>query len=244
MHTQSASEVLAHLLLVEDDSRLAELIRDYLQKQGFQVTLIERGDLAVEAVIRLKPDLLILDIMLPGLDGLEVCRQIRPDFHHPVLMLTARDEDIDQIIGLELGADDYVIKPVQPRVLLARINAFLRRGRVQGLSDTPDPVPLKSIRFGQLLIKPAARSVCLGGSLVALTTHEFDLLWLLASRAGEVVSREELTQKLRGIEYDGLDRSIDIRASRLRRRLQEAPPQPYIIKTVRGKGYLFCEEQA
>ena len=242
MQTHSHSKGLAHLLLVEDDARLAELVQDYLQQQGFQVTLIERGDTAVEAVTRLKPDLLILDIMLPGLDGLEVCRRIRPDFSHPVLMLTARDEDIDQIIGLELGADDYVIKPVQPRVLLARINALLRRGRVPELPDAADPVPLKSIRFGQLLIKPAARAVCLGDVSIALTTNEFDLLWLLVQHPGEILSREQIISRVRGIDYDGLDRWVDIRISRLRYKLNDNAQQPFRIKTIWGKGYLFVQD--
>ncbi len=235
MPTHSPTEAMAHLLLVEDDQRLAALIQDYLQKQGFQVSVIERGDKAVAAVIKLRPDLLILDIMLPGLDGLEVCRQIRPGFSKPVLMLTARDEDLDQIIGLELGADDYVIKPVQPRVLLARINALLRRVRTQVAIENANIVPSNALQFGQLLIKPAAREVYLGQQSIALTTNEFELLWLLVQHPGEILTREQIIASLRGINYDGQARWVDIRISRLRHKLGDNAQQPFRIKTVWGK---------
>ncbi|WP_205729257.1 response regulator [Ferrimonas aestuarii] len=225
-----------HILVVEDDHSLAEWISDYLIEHGYSVSVASQGDYALTMIAEETPDLVLLDVMMPVKDGFEVCREARQFYQGPVLFMTACSEEGDEIMGLDVGADDYLTKPVRPKVLLARIKALLRR-----TSDAPAKELLK---FDQLELDAVAKVVTVSGEKVDLHDNEFDLLWLLASRAGEVVSREELTQKLRGIEYDGLDRSIDIRASRLRRRLQEAPPQPYIIKTVRGKGYLFCEEQA
>lgn len=232
-----------HILVVEDDVRLASLIQEYLQQQGLKVSIEHRGDRAVPRILSERPDLVVLDLMLPGRDGLDVCREIRPSFSGPILMLTARDEDVDQIVGLEMGADDYVNKPVQPRVLLARIRALLRRFPGHAEGDTPSDVPAVSqLVFGNLRINRAAREVVLAGQAVELTTNEFELLWLLASRAGHVLSRDLILSTLRGIGYDGLDRSVDLAISRLRKKLGDHAEHPYRIKTVRARGYLFVAE--
>ena len=232
------------ILLVEDDQRLSDLMNEYLTKQGLLVEVEYRGDTAVQRILNLQPDLVVLDLMLPGLDGLEVCRQIRPAYEGPILMLTARDEDIDQIVGLELGADDYVIKPVQPRILLARIRTLLRRVQlpqvVTGSSVTEQKS--KGFNFDRLKIDPSAREVTLDNQIIELSTQEYELLYLLASNAGEVLSRDQIFEAMSGIEYDGLDRSVDIRISRLRKLLEINSDKPSGIKTVRGQGYLFVAQ--
>ena len=230
------------ILLIEDDERLANLTADYLRKNDFEVSIEVRGDTAEARILAENPELVILDVMLPGKDGFEVCRGIRTQYKGVILMLTARDEDLDQILGLELGADDYLAKPVQPRLLLARIKALLRRApRIPG-GDTGFPAgDSNELSFGNFRISQATRSTHLGSEAIDLTTAEFDLLWLLASHAGNILSRDDLLQQLRGIGFDGLDRSIDARISRLRRKLGDDPENPTRIKTVRGKGYLFSK---
>ena len=225
------------ILLVEDDERLAELTAEYLTKNDMQVTIEPRGDTAEARILAEQPDLVMLDVMLPGKDGFEVCRAVRPNYRGVILMLTARDEDFDQILGLEMGADDYIAKPVQPRVLLARIKALLRR---LPTNDGPASESEKMV-FGQFNISQSTRTAVLSGENIDLTTAEFDLLWLLATHAGNVLSRDDLLQELRGIGFDGLDRSIDARISRLRKKLNDDPENPTRIKTVRGKGYLFSK---
>jgi DNA-binding response OmpR family regulator len=173
---------------------------------------------------------------LPGQDGLSICKQLRPAFTNPILILTARDNDIDQVLGLELGADDYVVKPVEPRVLMARINALLRRSKAQNGGGT------KTLRFGRLLINAVARSVTLDGRSIALSSNEFDLLAYLAAHAGEVQSRETLFQQLYQRNYDGLDRMLDVRISHLRRKLGDDGESSERIKTVWGHGYLFVPD--
>ena len=225
------------ILLVEDDERLAELTAEYLGKNDLEVSIEPRGDTAETRILAEQPDLVILDVMLPGKDGFEVCRAVRQQYRGVILMLTARDEDFDQILGLEMGADDYIAKPVQPRVLLARIKALLRR-----LPTSNEPrADNETMTFGQFRISQATRTASLGGQGIDLTTAEFDLLWLLATHAGNVLSRDDLLQELRGIGFDGLDRSIDARISRLRKKLNDDPDNPTRIKTVRGKGYLFSK---
>ena len=224
------------LLLVEDDLRLADLVSRYLEGNGFRMSVAHRGDAAVAAVRREAPDLVILDLGLPGIDGLTVCRQLREFHAGPVLILTARHSDIDHVLGLELGADDYVVKPVEPRVLMARVRALLRRAR-PATDSGGGP-----LQFGTLKINPAARSVELEGRAIALSRHEFDLLLHLAMRAGEVQSRESLFLALYRREYDGMDRSLDIRISHLRRKLDDAADDARRIKTIRGQGYLFVAE--
>jgi len=230
------------ILLIEDDARLSALIQEYLQKQGLQVSIEHRGDLACQRIVSECPDLVVLDLMLPGLDGLEVCKAVRPDYSGPILMLTARDEDIDQVVGLEIGADDYVTKPVQPRVLLARIRALLRRFPQRRDATVAKSENISDIHFDRFKINATAREAWLGEEALALTTNEFELLWLLASHAGEILTRDIILDRLRGIGYDGLDRSVDIRISRLRKKLGDDTSRPFRIKTIRGKGYLFVKE--
>ncbi|NOI78199.1 response regulator [Vibrio coralliilyticus] len=223
------------ITLVEDDVELADLIRDFLQNYEFEVNVITDGIRAVDAVLEGQPDLVILDIMLPGQSGMDVCKAIRAGYQGMILMQTALDDDIDQVMGLELGADDYVVKQVKPRLLLSRIRALLRRQQRQSASKLND-----ELTFGCLMINLKHRAVTLDNQLIKLTTSEFDLLHLLAKNAGQVVSRDEIAQSIRGFEYDGLDRTIDRRISRLRRTLKDDPQEPELIKTVRGIGYQLC----
>ncbi|APX94393.1 DNA-binding response regulator [Halomonas sp. 1513] len=225
-----------HVLIIEDDERLAELTRDYLEANGFQVTVEADGARAVERIVSLQPDLVILDLMLPGEDGLSICRRARTDYAGPILMLTARTDDMDQVLGLEMGADDYVPKPVQPRVLLARMRALMRR------TDSGESSGDARLTFNNLVVDSATREAWLEGDRIDLTSAEFDLLWLLASHAGRVLTREEIFSELRGIKYDGQDRSIDVRVSRIRPKIGDDPNHPHRIKTVRSKGYLFVKD--
>ena len=225
------------ILIVEDDERLAMLTQDYLVKNGLEVAIETDGNRAIRRIVNEQPDLVVLDVMLPGSDGLTVCREVRPHYQNPILMLTARTEDMDQVLGLEMGADDYVAKPAQPRVLLARIRALLRRSENAPSEDVP-----QRLEFGELVIDNGGRSVNLGDELVDFTSAEYDLLWLLASNAGRILSREDIFERLRGIEYDGQDRSIDVRISRIRPKIGDDPENPKRIKTVRSKGYLFVKE--
>jgi len=229
-----------HVLLVEDDVRLSSLMQEYLQQQGMVVSVEHRGDIAVNRILDELPDLVVLDLMLPGKDGFTVCKEVRPQYKGPILMLTAKDEDIDQVVGLEIGADDYVTKPIQPRVLLARIRALFRRfGENNTASNSND---LTELDFGGLKISLSARAVRLRRKNIDFTSNEFELLWFLASQAGKILSRDTILEKLRGIDYDGFDRSVDVRISRLRKKLGDDPSKPFRIKTVRGKGYLFVSE--
>jgi DNA-binding response OmpR family regulator len=224
------------ILLVEDDLRLAELVSRYLESSGFRVAIATRGDEVVGKVERDPPDLVILDLGLPGEDGFSICRQLRSNYANPILILTARDSDIDQVLGLELGADDYVVKPVEPRVLLARIGALLRRSRTQARTDK------RTLQFGRLSINMTSRSVHLDGQAISLSGNEFDLLLYLASHAGQIQSRETLFKDLFKREYDGMDRMLDIRISRLRRKLGDEAETAERIKTVWGQGYLFVPD--
>jgi two-component system OmpR family response regulator/two-component system response regulator RstA len=225
---------------VEDDVDLANLTADFLSRHQLNVEIEHDGNAALAKIRARPPELVVLDVMLPGRDGFEICRALRKDgIDTPILMLTARDEDIDQVVGLEMGADDYLPKPVQPRVLLAHIKAILRR---RNGPDKAAPAPAGArdvLRFGRLTISRAAREVTLRGENLDLTTAEFDLLWLLASNAGRVLPRNEILKVLRGLDYDGIDRSIDSRVSRLRRKLGDDALAATHIKTVRPHGYLF-----
>ncbi|MCY1162303.1 Transcriptional regulatory protein RstA [compost metagenome] len=236
-HFMSQEEKLPKILIVEDDERLARLTQEYLIRNGLEVGVEPDGNRAIRRIIAEQPDMVVLDVMLPGADGLTICREVRPHYHQPILMLTARTEDMDQVLGLEMGADDYVAKPVQPRVLLARIRALLRR-----TDKTPEDEVAQRIEFDDLVIDNGGRSVTLNGELVDFTSAEYDLLWLLASNAGRILSREDIFERLRGIEYDGQDRSIDVRISRIRPKIGDDPENPKRIKTVRSKGYLFVKE--
>jgi DNA-binding response OmpR family regulator len=227
------------ILLIEDDTRLAELTATYLEQNGLRVATEARGDRALERFTRERPRLVLLDLLLPGKDGLSICREIRRVHEVPILILTAKDTDIDHVIGLEAGADDYVMKPVDPMVLLARVRALLRRAERPGATPTERKSDLS---LGALRISETSREVWLNGSPVPLTTQEFELLSLLAHRAGELVSRDEVFRTMRGIDYDGLDRSIDGRVSKLRRKLGDDAAAPTRIKTVWGKGYLLVPD--
>ena len=231
------------ILIVEDDERLADLTREYLENNGLTVSLETHGGAAVERIRNEQPDLVVLDLMLPGEDGLSICRRVRPFFNGPIIMLTARTDDLDQVLGLEMGADDYIGKPVQPRVLLARIRAMLRRVETSPVSgqETSGEEPVR-LQFNDLVVDRSMREAWLSDESIDLTSAEFDLLWLLASNAGRVLSREEIFTALRGIEYDGQDRSIDVRVSRIRPKIGDDPIHPRRIKTVRSKGHLFVKE--
>jgi len=234
IHTASGQAF--RVLIIEDDVELARLTAEYLAKRNIQVTVEHHGDQALARIAREQPHLIVLDVMLPGMDGFDICRALRTQGSDlPIIMLTARDEDIDQVLGLEMGADDYLAKPVQPRVLLAHIKAILRR------STTQDKIAANAdaLQFGQLRISKPSREVKIGNDQVDLTTAEFDLLWLLACNAGRVLPRNEILKSLRGLDYDGIDRSIDSRVSRLRRKLGDDAIGSAHIKTVRPHGYLF-----
>ena len=233
----------AHILLVDDDEELTCLIGDFLRSNGFRVETEHRGDRAIERICQEQPRLVILDIMLPGADGLAVCRGVRPHYNGPILMLTALDDDIDEVAALELGADDYLAKPVKPRLLLAHLRALLRRYDEDETTASRVPNRTEQLNFGRLELDRGKRRVSQGGQEIELTTAEFDVLWLLASHASIVLTRDDLYRRIYGLDYDGLDRSLDLRISRLRKKLGDDPKSPRIIKTVRGNGYLFTGQE-
>lgn len=221
------------MLYVEDDERLARLTSEYLESHELEVHVVARGELAAPAVQRIQPDVVLLDLMLPGIDGMEVCRQIRERHDVPIIMVTARSESADRVRGLEDGADDYVTKPVQSRELLARIRAHARRAR-------GDLGPRsEKIVVGSLALDLATRTITIRGAQVTLTTNEFAIVSALAQRAGRVLSREQLLQVVHGTTEDAFDRSIDIIISRVRAKLEEDPKNPKIVKTIRGAGYML-----
>jgi two-component system response regulator RstA len=236
------------ITVVEDDVKLSDLIQKYLIQQGFDVNVIQDGSEAIDAILAVNPAVVILDLMLPGKDGLAICREVRPRYDGCILFLTASDDAMDHVAGVELGADDFLIKPVQPRVLLARIRMLLRRVERQstnGDNASSAERPTKKnndLTFGQLRLAHSKRAVSLANSLISLTTSEFDLLWLLATHAEEVLSRDFIYKNLRGIEYDGLDRSIDSKVAILRRKLGDNASMSTRIITVRGQGYLFVPD--
>ena len=237
----------SQLLMIEDDARLAQMVGEYLGQSGLQVT--HRAD-GKSGLAQLQgpdagplPDLVILDLMLPDMDGLEVCRRIRSLQGHaaqvPVLMLTAKGDPMDRIIGLELGADDYLPKPFEPRELLARIRAILRR-RTDGGNAT---AATQVLRFGTLEIDRDARTVTVAGELADLTSYQFDLLVALAERAGRVLTRDQIMEAVRGRELEAFDRSIDVHMGRIRAAIEADPKNPKRIVTVRGVGYVFAKQQ-
>ncbi len=230
-----------HLLMIEDDERLAAMVGEYLTQSGFAVTHVLDGEAGLAAVQDKVVDLVVLDLMLPGIDGLEVCRCIRAlpgaVARVPVLMLTAKGDPMDRIVGLELGADDYLPKPFEPRELLARIRAVLRRHH---LGATPDT---EVLRFGQLEIDRDARTVTVGGEPAELTSYQFDLLVTLAERAGRVLTRDQIMEAVRGRELEAFDRSIDVHMGRIRAAIETDVKNPKRILTVRGVGYVFARQQ-
>lgn len=231
------------IVFVEDDPDVGQLIAAYLGKHDIDVTLEPRGDTALETITRLKPDLALLDIMLPGKDGMSLCRDLRPLYNGPIVLLTSLDSDMNHILSLEMGANDYILKTTPPAVLLARLRLHLRQHATPQPEASHAPSPsarLNPLTIGQLYIDPVNWAVRLAADEVHLSTSDFDLLWELATHAGTIMDRDALLQNLRGVSYDGLDRSIDVAISRLRRKLHDTGPEPLRIKTVRNKGYLFA----
>ena len=223
------------ILVVDDEAKIVKLARDYLEQSGFQVIAAEDGTTALAAARGERPDLIVLDLNLPGMDGLDVCRAIRRESSTPIIMLTARVEEMDRLIGLELGADDYITKPFSPRELVARVRAVLRR--VQG-----DVQPNSIMRVGELEIDEAGRQVVRSGDVVDLTRIEFNLLTILARHPNQALSRAQLIDRLHGVSHAGYDRSIDAHVKNLRRKLEADPSAPRYIVTVYGIGYKFIGE--
>jgi DNA-binding response OmpR family regulator len=227
--------VAPNILLVEDDRRLAEMVSEYLGEAGFSVSVAGDGRTGLARLAAEPYDALVLDLMLPDVDGLEVCRQLRGFSDVPVLMLTARGDAMDRVVGLEIGADDYLPKPFEPRELLARLRAILRR------RDRTRPANV--LRFGRLEIDRDARGVRVDGAERSLTGHQFALLVALAERAGRVLSRDTLMDLVKGQEIEAFDRSIDVHVSRIRAAIEDDPKRPRRLLTVRGAGYVFARQQ-
>lgn len=225
-----------HAVLIEDDERLAKLTKRYLEGHEVIVDWFADGRSGMEHVLRARPDIVLLDLQLPQLDGVAVCRELRARTDVPILMITARVEEADRVLGLELGADDYIPKPFSSRELLARMRAHVRRVRGHVGPD------ISSIAVGSLVLEPATLVATLDGRQLSLTTHEFNLLRALAERAGRVLSREQLLYVLRGNAEDTFDRSIDVQISRLRQKLGDDSRNPRLLKTVRGVGYMLVLE--
>ncbi|MEZ5785937.1 MAG: response regulator transcription factor [Xanthobacteraceae bacterium] len=224
------------ILLIEDDPRLAEMVKNYLGESGFAVMIAPTGRAGLALHGREDFDALILDLMLPDIDGLEVCRKIRADAHTPILMLTARGDAMDRVVGLEIGADDYLPKPFEPRELLARLRAILRRAK--GGEERAE-----ILRFGRLEIDGGARQVRLDGEVRPLTSYQFELLLVLARHAGRVMTREAIMDLMKNERLDAFDRSIDVHISRIRAAIEDDPKKPRRVITVRGAGYVFAKAQ-
>lgn len=223
------------ILVVDDDPALCELLSEYLGASGFVVTVAADGRAMRRAIATAMPDAVILDLMLPGEDGLSLARSLRSQSNVPILMLSARGEEIDRVVGLEVGADDYLAKPFSPRELLARLRALLRRARTPG----PGAVSASGAQFGPYVLDTVARRLLRDGMEIRLTGAEFDLLRVLVERPNRVLTRDMLVDLLKGYEREPYDRSIDIRVTRLRRKIESDPASPIYIRTVRGEGYLF-----
>jgi DNA-binding response OmpR family regulator len=224
------------ILVVDDEPKIVRLARDYLEKNAYWVITAGDGQTALSMARREKPDLIILDLMLPGLDGWEVCRALRRETEIPIIMLTARSEESDQIVGLELGADDYINKPFSPKALVARVRAVLRRS--QGRLRTPS-----RLRAGNLEIDLDAHRVALDGEPLHLTPNEFKLLSILAAHPDQTLSREQLLDHLHGAAYNTFDRSVDSHIKNLRRKIETDPAKPRFIETVYGIGYRFKDQE-
>lgn len=225
-----------HLLIVEDDDLLADLLLTYLGQHGFRPTRAATGTEAIERIKKCEPDLVILDLMLPQASGLDVCREVRGTFSGRIIMLTASQSDADHVAGLELGADDFVTKPIEPRVLLARVRNQLRHGAGKRTGGGDESLVLA----GPIRLDAKTRDASLNGAPISLTTMEFDVLLMLARHSGTVVEREDLYTSVLGIPYDGIDRGMDVHVSRIRRKLQDLGFDPSRLKSVRGLGYLLA----
>lgn len=235
------------IAFVEDDPEVGKLIAAYLGKHDIDVHLEPRGDKALDFIAQQNPDLVLLDVMLPGKDGMTICRELRPLYSGPIVLLTSLDSDMNHILALEMGADDYILKTTPPAVLLARLRLHLRQYSQPVAQATPEAPTVqtqvqvhKTLHFGLLCIDPVNREVTLAEENIVLSTADFDLLWQLATHAGHTMDRDLLLKNLRGVSYDGMDRSIDVAISRLRKKLHDNALEPFRIKTVRNKGYLFA----
>jgi two-component system response regulator CpxR len=229
------------ILIIDDDVALCELVTEYLEPLGFQIESIHRGDAGAERALSGKHSLVVLDVMLPGLNGFEVLRRIRAESKIPVLMLTARGDDIDRIVGLEIGADDYLPKPFNPRELTARIRAILRRATPEAPIEQ---APEKRLRVGDVELDSGTRAISRAGENVELTAVEFDLLEKLLRAAGQIVTREELSKQVLGRSSSPFDRSIDMHISNLRKKLGSGVDASERIKTVRGVGYIYAQSSS
>jgi two-component system, OmpR family, response regulator BaeR len=218
-----------HVLIIEDEEKIATLLRDYLERSGFRASLIDRGDGAVPFIKHNTVDLILLDIMLPGMDGLEVCREIRKFSSVPIIMITARVEEVDRLLGLEFGADDYICKPFSPREVVARVKAVLRRIRPVMEGHT--------IKAGSIELHEDMRDVSINGTELKLTPIEFGLLRVLLANPGRVFSRSELVSRVQGYDYDGYDRTVDTHIKNLRKKISEFLPGQEIICSIYGVGY-------
>ena len=228
------------LVIVEDDPVLREMLQEYFESQSFDVVTISDGATACEQILTIQPDIVLLDLMLPEVDGLTICREIRSQFNGKILILTASDDDFDHVAALETGAEDFISKPVRQRVLLARVRMLLRRTQDLQPNTTGNG---NELSFGKLSLNKATKSCVHAGQDIPIAESEFELLWLLASSPEQVLSRNYLTQEIRGIEYDGVDRFIDNKIVILRKKLNDITMPPKKIITVRGKGYLFVPER-
>lgn len=240
--------IMNKIVFVEDEPEVGSLIAAYLGRHDIEVIVETRGDRAEAVIAAEQPDLVMLDIMLPGKDGMTLCRDLRSQsqqWQGPIVLLTSLDSDMNHILALEMGAQDYILKTTPPAVLLARLRLHLRQAQ-QGQSDeTPAPAVAqkqKLLRFGSLTIDALNREVTLFSEQIVLSTADFDLLWELASHAGQILNRDALLKTLRGVSYDGMDRSIDVAISRLRKKLHDSATEPFRIKTIRNKGYLFAPQ--
>jgi two-component system, OmpR family, alkaline phosphatase synthesis response regulator PhoP len=222
------------ILVVDDEPGIVSNVRAYLEREGYAVQTAQDGAAALRLARSFAPDLVVLDIMLPGIDGLEVLRQLRHESDVYVLLLTARAEEMDKVIGLTVGADDYLTKPFSPRELVARVKAILRRGR-----GSAEPTASSTLRFGDLRIDPAAHQAWKGEQTIDLTAIEFNLLYALAKHQGRVLSREQLIEQVWGYDYYGDDRVVDVHLGRLRKKIEDDPEHPQVVVTVRGVGYRF-----
>jgi len=233
---------MSKIVFVEDDQDVGELIAAYLGRHGIDVLVESRGDRAEAVIAANQPDLVMLDIMLPGKDGMTLCRDLRASWSGPIVLLTSLDSDMNHILSLEMGANDYILKTTPPAVLLARLRLHLRQSGGGNSNEEIAPALSghKALRFGTLFIDPLNRQVALSDENIPLSTADFDLLWELATHAGQTLNRDALLKTLRGVSYDGLDRSIDVAISRLRKKLNDSATEPYRIKTIRNKGYLFA----
>ncbi len=232
---------MPNILVVEDDTPLRETLAYNLKREDYAVQAVGDGKLALEAARKNRPDLVLLDLMLPGMDGFEVCRILRQEMNIPILILTARDDEIDRVIGLEIGADDYVTKPFSMRELMARVKAHLRRDRLirQEVISTQEPDSLQVFAFSDLVIDPLRREVLLGGNPLALKPKEFDLLLFLAQHRRQALSRQYLLSRVWGWDFAGGTRTVDVHVHWLREKIETDPAHPVRIVTVRGSGYRF-----